>query len=81
MELPFLKNKKKNQGGGIAIEREASPTHDSDRNMDDALLDQVAEEFLKAIETKDKSLLREALGALVLHIQDEDREQDKEDQS
>lgn len=42
------------------------------------MLDMVADEFLTAIERKDKKLLCDALRALVMHVQDEDREQDQE---
>lgn len=47
-----------------------------DDNKD--LLDQVAAEFMKAIETKDKALMVEALTALVLNIKDQDEQEDKE---
>jgi hypothetical protein len=43
---------------------------------DSQLMDQVCDEFMQAFEKKDKGLLMEALKALVLHIQDEDKEQD-----
>lgn len=80
MEIPFLKNKTKNQGGGgPSIERTAAPTHED--SMGDDLMDQVADELLHAIETKNKKALRDALTALVLHIQDEDEKQDQEDMS
>lgn len=46
--------------------------------MEADLLDMVTDEFFKAIETKDKDLFREALKALVQHIQDEDAKQDEE---
>lgn len=48
-------------------------------NEMDGMLDQVAEEFLKAVETKDKKMMLEALEALVLHIQDMDEEQDQQE--
>lgn len=45
--------------------------------MDDSeLLDSAAAEFLEAFEKKDKQMLLDALTALVLHICDEDQEQD-----
>lgn len=76
MELPFLK--KKNQGGaGPVIIRTAAPTHEND--MPDDLISQVWDELMSAIENKDKNMGIEALRALVLHIQDEDRKQDQED--
>lgn len=47
--------------------------------MNDDLLSQVWDELLRAIETKNNKMGLEALRALVLHIQDEDRKQDQED--
>lgn len=44
--------------------------------MDDELMGHVADELLEAFEKKDRELLMDALRALVLQIQDEDREQD-----
>jgi len=77
MELPFLKNKKNQFGVSVGHAVTADSTHpDEDRGMDD-IMDHVADEFLQAIERKDKRLLREALSALVLHIQDEDKKQDE----
>lgn len=70
MELPFLKNK--NQDGGGVMARTAP-----DGKSDSDLMDGVAQELLSAIEKKDIRALREALEALVLHIQDEDQEQDE----
>ncbi len=46
--------------------------------VDEELMDQVAGEFLQAIESKDKKALCEALEALVLYIQDEDQKQDEQ---
>lgn len=48
-------------------------------NDDKELLDQVAAEFMKAIETKDKAMMVDALTALVLNIQDQDKEQDEQE--
>lgn len=76
MEIPFLKNKNKNAGGGAPIERVAAPTHENDMSNDD-MMDHVASEFIQAIETKNHKLLREALSALVAHIQSEDEQQDE----
>ncbi len=47
---------------------------------DSELLDSVASELLKAIETKDKGLLTEALTALIMHTQEIDQEQDQMEQ-
>ena len=81
MELPFLKNKSKNQGGGGPIERTASPTHDTEGQMDETLIDHVADEFFQAVETKNKKLLKEALAALISYIQEQDEIQDEGDMS
>lgn len=56
-------------------EESAPPAEMSD---EDSMLDQVADELLQAIETKDKSMLLDALHALVLGIQQEDEKQDSE---
>ena len=45
---------------------------------DNELLDHVAQELLDGLAKKDKSLVLEALRALILNIQDEDKEQDSE---
>lgn len=49
--------------------------------MGDDLMDQVADELLTAFQTKDKKMLIEALRALILHIEDEDENQDSEGMS
>jgi hypothetical protein len=72
MELPFLKNKRNMGGGGPALE----VTRPSDDGTD--ISDMIVDEFLQAIEKKDKRLLKEALTALVLKIQDDDKAQDQE---
>ena len=46
---------------------------------DEGIVDQVAQEFMQAIQNGDKSMLVEALKALMSHIQQEDIEQDQED--
>lgn len=48
-------------------------------SMDDDLMSQVCDELMQAFEKKDKSLLMEALKALIFHIQDEDQKQDQGD--
>jgi len=47
-------------------------------DVDSDLIDMVTDEFFKAVETKDKALLKDALKALIMHIQDLDKEQDEE---
>ena len=70
-DLPFLKNKNKAGGGASGpIERESDATHP------DKLIEMVADELLSAFERKNHAGFMEALRALVLMIQDEDREQD-----
>jgi hypothetical protein len=64
----------KAEGGEIDME------HDMDDGMEE-MMDEVAKELMSAIEKKDHKMLREALEALVLHIQDEDEKQDMEDMS
>lgn len=80
MEIPFLKNKNRDGGGG-PIERVAASTHPDRNRMDDTqeMLSQVWDELFHSFEVKDKKLGMEALSALVLHIQDADQAQDEED--
>jgi hypothetical protein len=73
MELPWLKNKKNQGGGGPTVTKVRAP--DDGGSMD--LMDSVVDEFWQAIETKDKALFKEALKALVLNIQDQDQSQDE----
>lgn len=76
MELPFLKNKKQDGGGGSAIERKASTKDDG---MDDSeMMGHVWDELVSAFEKKDRKLGMDALTALVLYIQDQDKKQDQE---
>jgi len=73
MELPWLRGKANQGGGGPTQKQRAS--NDGGTSEGD-LLDQVTDELLQAIETKNKALLRDALKALVLQIQDDDAAQD-----
>lgn len=66
-ELPFLKNKNKNQGGGGPVERKP------DSFSGDHLLGLISEEFLSALEKKDRQGLIQSLRAFVLHVKDEDQ--------
>lgn len=70
MEIPYLKKKNKQGGGGPPIERVSDSTHP------DKLISMVAEEMLEAFEKKDRAGFMAALRAFVLMIQDEDEEQD-----
>ncbi len=72
--LPFRKNQDDGVGVGPIATIERKPDEDKEFDMVDA----VAEDILMAVEKKDKALLKEALGALVSHIQDLDQEQDTE---
>lgn len=53
--------------------------HDQEEADKKEMLEMVCKEMMDAIERKDHEMLLEALQALVLHIQDEDREQDMHD--
>ena len=70
--LPMLRNRKEGSASGPpeVIEREP------DEGAEIDLLDAVADDQLSAIEKKDKELLKDALSALVAHIQTQDMEQD-----
>src|SRR5271170_3732870 len=47
-----------------------------DQDDDGGLMDSVAGELLEGLEKKDKQMVLDALTALVLHIQDMDKDQD-----
>ena len=74
--LPFLKNKDDGVGVGPVETKTRKPDHEPDD--DDGMLEAVASDILMAIESKDTSMLKDALGALVDHIQYLDAAQDKE---
>ena len=44
---------------------------------DTSMIEGVADELMKAFETKDKALMVDAMRALILHIQAEDEKQDQ----
>ncbi len=71
--LPFLKNREGAAASGPVETIERSP---DDEGGEYGMLDAVADDLLAAIEKKDKALLKEALAALVEHIQAEDVAQD-----
>lgn len=70
MPLPFLKNR--DDGASMPVE---TIERDHDEGFD--MLDAVAGDVLEAIAKKDKAMLKEALSALVDHIQTQDIEQDQ----
>lgn len=64
MEIPFLKSKKNQQGGGIIRE--------SDQSNDQAILEHIGHELMTSLHKKDIKAIRDALEALVLMIKQED---------
>jgi hypothetical protein len=73
--------KPQKQAVAIALsEQRKHMAEGGDVDEDAELISHVADEFMEAIEKKDKSLLLDALRALVLHIQDEDQEQDSQEE-
>lgn len=75
MELPFLKNRRNQQGGG-------GPPLEITRQSDDGgsvdLLDHVIDELWEATSRKDKAAFKEAMRALISGLQEEDARQDQE---
>lgn len=71
--MPFLKNKDDGVGAGPVETKHRKPDEGEDMDM----LSAVAQDMLSAFEKKDKALLKEALAALVEHIQEEDEEMDE----
>lgn len=69
MQLPFLKDKQKNQGGTgvVTVNHSTEPGPNT-------LTDHISQELLTAIEKKDVKSLRDALQALVLMINDKDNQ-------
>jgi rhamnogalacturonyl hydrolase YesR len=65
--LPFLKHEKE----------AGSASSDSD-GEDYSMLDAIAEDIMSALEKSSKSMLKEALAALLEHIKEEDTKQDAE---
>ena len=57
-------------------EDEASKAKPGDENYD--MLDAIAEDMIMALDKKDTSMLKDALGALCDYIKEEDIEQDEE---
>ena len=71
-ELPFLKNKKRQDGGTgmVDVKIEPGPGH---------ILNVVADELMDAFHRKDHRAFMEALRAFINLIQTEDEEQDATD--
>ena len=76
--LPFLKDRHEGgMSGPVEIKvRESDSPEDEDAY---SMIDAVAEDMIEAIHKKDKRLLKDALDALVQHIQENDELQDEED--
>ena len=75
MEIPFLKNKRNEGGGG-------STTHikrTSDTTQPQVLLEGIADELLQAIEKKDFGGIKSALRAFISMINEQDTAQDKKE--
>lgn len=70
--LPFLKNRDDGVGTGPVETKDRKPDDDS---FD--MLDAVAEDVMDAVKKGDKKALKDALAALVEHIQMQDVEQDE----
>lgn len=70
--LPFRKRQDDGVGVGPVEVKERKPDEEPSYGM----LDAVAEDILAAVASKDPVLLKEALMALVEHIQDADELQD-----
>ncbi len=70
--LPFLKNRDDSAASGPieSIERK------SDEDAEYDMLDAIAEDLMAAMQKKDKGLLKEALQALIDHVQSADEIQD-----
>ncbi len=68
--LPFLKNR--SDGASMPVE---TVERDHDEGFD--MLEAVAGDILEAIKSGDKTRLKDALGALVDHIQNLDEAQDQ----
>lgn len=74
-ELQAGKPLKQAQAIALNTQREYKAEGGEAGEMDE-VLQSVADELLKAIETKDKSLLLDALEVLVRHIQEADEQED-----
>lgn len=74
MELPFLKNRRNQGGGGPAVELTRQP--DDGGSVD--LLDHVIDELWDAMARKDKAAFKEAMRAFMRGLQEEDEAQDQE---
>ena len=71
--------KPRDQALAIAYDKEGEhKAEGGEADADTELLDQVSAELLQAIETKDKSLLTDALCALINHIQSENQSEGSE---
>jgi hypothetical protein len=74
--LPFLKNKK--EAAAMGDEDEAITRKHDDESSDYEMLDAIVEDIINAVKKENRSLLKNALEALIEHIKEEDKEQDNE---
>ena len=72
--LPFLKNQKEGSASSAVETVKRAP----DQREDFGLMDSIAHDLMQGLEKKDAWLIKEALSALVAHIQDMDEEQDNQ---
>ena len=73
--LPYLKFKQESSASGGDNETEHRRPDDTDFDM----LDAVCNDMMEAIDRKDRTLLKDALTSLIIHIQTLDAEQDEEE--
>lgn len=74
--IPFLKKK---QEASVSAGPDEIKMRKPDEAQEFELLDAVVEDFMEAIQTKNKRLLKMALEALIDHIKEEDEIQDEEE--
>ncbi len=73
--LPFMKKKEGSASQNVEESLKRSPDSGEELTM----LDAVVDDLMAAFESKDKALLKSALDALIVHIQDMDQEQDSQE--
>lgn len=73
--LPFLKDRHE---GSASAPVDESIKREPDNEEDYGMVDAIADDMIEALQKKDKSLLKDALNALIEHIRYEDELQDSE---